>query len=203
MENHIRIWSFGDVDRSGKVRWTAEELGYAIEESRLQLGEQAQDPYRRMNPYEQIPTAELDGETLIESTAICLLLAEKHPDSGLVPADPELRKLFWQSVNVSTSTLEMPVVMYFLSTLGVTDERLSGILKAGLAKRLEVFAASMPSEGYICSDFTLADIFAAYCLRIGVQAGLLEFEGNLEKYLRRLMGRPAAGAARFFDRMEV
>ena len=31
----IRIYSFFDVDRSGKVRWTACELGYEIEESRI------------------------------------------------------------------------------------------------------------------------------------------------------------------------
>jgi glutathione S-transferase len=57
----------------------------------------------------------------------------------------------------------------------------------------------MPANGYICGDFTLADIFAAYVLRIGVQAGLLSLEGNLADYLRRLMTRPAAQAARFFE----
>ena len=28
MNKHIKIYSFADVDRSGKVRWTANELGY-------------------------------------------------------------------------------------------------------------------------------------------------------------------------------
>ena len=57
----------------------------------------------------------------------------------------------------------------------------------------------MPQEGYICGEFSLADICAAYVLRIGVQAELLPLEGTLESYLRRLMARPAAQAARFFD----
>ena len=34
-------------------------------------------------------------------------------------------------------------------------------------------------------------------------AGLLPFEGKLEKYLRALMARPAAQAARFFDSLET
>ena len=203
MGRQIRIWSFGDVDRSGKVRWTAEELGYTIEESRLQLGEHAQQPYRDLNPYDQVPTAELDGETLIESTAICLLLAERHPESGLVPADSASRARFWQSVSVSTHTLEMPVVLYFLSTLGVTDDRLAGILEEPLSRRLNVFAAAVPAEGFICGTFTLADIFAAYCLRVAVQAGLLSCDGGLRDYLQRLTERPAAKAARFFDRLEI
>ena len=203
MDKRIKIWSFGDVDRSGKVRWTAQELGYEIEEARLELGEQAQEPYRLMNPYEQIPTVELDGEILIESTAICILLAERHPEAGLIPGQGNSRCDFWQSLNLSTNTLEMPVVMYFLSKLGVTDPKLVDILGGPLTKRLEIFSARMPEEGYICGKFTLADICAAYCLRIGVQAGLLSLEGRLARYLGRLMKRPAAEAARFFDRLEA
>jgi glutathione S-transferase len=69
ISHHIRIWSFSDVDRSGKVRWTAQELGYEIEESRLPIGGLSQAPYRHMNPFEQVPTVELEGRTYIESTA--------------------------------------------------------------------------------------------------------------------------------------
>jgi glutathione S-transferase len=203
MGRHIKIWSFADVDRSGKVRWTANELGYEIEEVRVKLGQQEADPYRQMNPYEQIPTAELEGKTLIESTAICLLLSERHPEAALIPADREGRDLFWQSISISTSTLELPLVLYFLSKAGVTDAAWADLWAAPLGKRLAVFAQSMPNEGYICGDFSIADICAAYVLRIGVQAGLLPFEGKLERYLRGLIDRPAARAARFFDRLEV
>ena len=40
-------------------------------------------------------------------------------------------------------------------------------------------------------NFTLADICAAYSLRIGVQAGLLPLEGRLER-----LPAPVHGAAR-------
>ncbi len=87
MSRRIKIWSFADVDRSGKVRWTAEELGYEVEEARVPVGEQRSDSYLSMNPYGQIPTAELDGQVLIESNAICLSLAERHPEAGLIPEE--------------------------------------------------------------------------------------------------------------------
>lgn len=199
MSKHIKIWSFADVDRSGKVRWTANELGYDIEEVRVELGEHREDPYRALNPYGQIPTAKLDGQTLIESTAICLALAERHPEAGLVPKDRASRDLFWQSVNLSVSTLETPVVLYFLSQRGIADAAWSPLCASAISARLPVFAASMPQEGYICGEFSLADICAAYVLRIGVQAELLLLEGKLASYLNRLMARPAAQAARFFD----
>ena len=37
MARTIRIYSLVDVDRSGKVRWTACELDYEIEESRISI----------------------------------------------------------------------------------------------------------------------------------------------------------------------
>ena len=199
MNRHIKIWSFADVDRSGKVRWTAHELGYEIEEARVELGEHKAEDYRALNPYGQIPTAELGGQTLIESTAICLALAERHPEAGLVPKDRESRDLFWQSVNLSVSTLETPVVLYYLSRRGIVDAAWAEMWAGPLSPRLSVFAESVPEEGYICGDFSLADICAGYVLRIGVQAELLPLEGRLGTYLRRLMARPAAPAARFFD----
>ena len=199
MNKQIKIWSFADVDRSGKVRWTANELGYEIEEVRVALGEHTTAPYLDLNPYGQIPTAELDGQVLIESTAICLALAERHPEAGLVPQSRALRDRFWQSVSLSVSTLEAPVVVYFLSRSGILDAAWGPLCASSLEKQLPVFAAGMPVEGYICDDFSIADICAGYVLRIGVQAGLLPLEGKLEAYLRRLMARPAAQAARVFE----
>jgi glutathione S-transferase len=203
MHKSIKLWSFADVDRSGKVRWTARELGYEIEEIRVGLGEHTSDPYRQLNPYEQIPTAELDGKILLESTAICLSLASRHPQAGLIPADRSRLDIFWQSISLSTSTLEMPVVQYYLSKSGFMDEVWTGLLEAPLRKRVNVFARELPDNGYICGDFTLADVCAAYVLRLGVQSELLPFEGKLETYMRSLMARPAAQAARIFDSLDV
>ena len=198
MSRHIRIWSFADFDRSGKVRWTAAELGYEVEEVRIRPGEQAGDAYRRINPYGQVPAAELDGKVLFESTAICLALAERDPQAGLIPRNRDARDMFWQSVAVSTTSLETPVVLYFLAQRGVVDAAWGRLWAEPLVGRLEVFAGGMPEQGFICGEFSLADICAAYVLRIGVQAGLLRNEGVLGGYLRRLMVRPAALAARFF-----
>jgi len=203
MNRHIKLWSFADVDRSGKVRWTANELGYDIEEVRVKPGEHTADPYRQLNPYEQVPTGELDGKILIESTAICLALAERHPQSRLIPEDRDTRDLFWQSVELSTTTLEAPVVFCYLAKLDIVDAAWRDMWAPHIDKRLNVFAASMPGDGYICGAFSLADICAAYVLRIAVQAELLTLEGKLERYLRRLMARPAAKAARFFDTLEA
>jgi glutathione S-transferase len=198
MNNAIRIHSFIDADRSGKVRWTAEELGYDIEEIRLQLGDQATAEYCRLNPYAQIPTVELEDKVLIESTAICLALAERHPERHLIPESGPRREHFWQSVFVSTSTLEQLTVNYALSQRGVVDEVWADLVEKPITLRLRALAGSLPETGYLLESFSLADIFAAYPLRTAVVAGLLPMEGVLRSYLDRLRDRPAARRARFF-----
>lgn len=198
MKKSIKLYSFGDFDRSGKVRWTAEELGYEIEESRLKVPQQRDAAYRALNPYAQIPSAELEGKIWIESTAISVILAERHPEYGLIPEAGDAREVFWQNLNIAGSTLEQLTVNYFVSRSGIIDAAWMGLVGESITERLRVFADSVPEEGCICGDFTLADICAAYPLRIAVQAGLLEFEGQLKAYLGRLMKRPAAKAARFF-----
>lgn len=203
MSQSIRIHSFADVDRSGKVRWTARELGMDVEEARLELGENMSEEYRALNPYAQIPTAEIDGETLIESTSICLVLAERNPGAGLIPADNAQREAFWQTVGVVATTLEQPTVNYALSKWGVIDEKWEELLEESLKPRLETFAEGVSEDGYLYGAFTLADIFSAYVLRIAVQAGLLPMKGKLAAYLGRLRARPAAIEARFFDSLNA
>jgi len=198
MSRNITLWSFADVDRSGKVRWTALELGYEIDEIRVKPGQHREDGYRALNPYAQIPTAELDGEILLESTAICLALAERHPEAGLLPSERRQRDRFWELVHLAGSTLEAPVVMYHLSRLGIVDAAWGPLCAQSIDQRLAVFARQAPEQGYLCGDFSIADICAAYVLRIGVQSELLALEGALAGYLARLAERPAAQAARFF-----
>ena len=203
MSQTIKLYSFADVDRSGKIRWTACELGYEIKESRLELGEHRQPEYLKLNPYAQIPTAIVDGEAWIESTAICLSLAEKHPQAGLIPSAPDLRAKFWQYLHLTSSTLEMPVVAYILESRGVGKKGWQDLLGDDLRKRLEAFASDLPPEAYLCGSFSIADVCAGYVLRIAVQAGLLPFEGRLAAYMDRLRARPAAIQSRIFDTLEV
>jgi glutathione S-transferase len=44
-------------------------------------------PFQNMNPLARIPTLEVDGKFLGESTTICEYLDERYPDPPLLPAD--------------------------------------------------------------------------------------------------------------------
>jgi glutathione S-transferase len=49
-------------------------------------GEQRSADYLKLNPHARVPTLVYDGNRVIyESTAICLFLAERHPEFGFTP----------------------------------------------------------------------------------------------------------------------
>ena len=203
MSNIITIYSFADVDRSGKVRWAACELGWEIKEERIALGEHKAEEYLELNPYAMVPTAVIDQETWIDSNAICILLAERDPQERLIPANAPERAIFWQSLGLAVSTLELPVVNYFLASRGFVDQGWKDLVEEGITARMRTYAGNLPENGYLCGSFSIADICAGYVLRIAVQAGILVYEGKLANYLDLLRARPAAIESRVFDSLET
>ena len=58
----------------------------------LRVDEQAEAPFKRINPQGLVPALTLDsGETLIQSPAIIEWLEERYPEPALLPAGPEAR----------------------------------------------------------------------------------------------------------------
>jgi len=199
----IVLHGFGFNDRSGKVRWLAHELGLEVEERRLELGAHRREPYLSVNPYGAVPAVEWRGEALIESTAICTLLGEQHPAAGLVVMPGEVaRGEYLQWMAVCSDSLESKLVEYYLAGAGILPAGNRDLHHATLERKLAVFVSRLPSSGYLVAQrFTLADLTAAYSLRLAISSGLVE-RGAVEGYLRPLMDRPAARSARFFASIE-
>ncbi len=201
MTKMIELYSFGDFDRSGKVRWTAHELGVEVEEHRVRPGDHRKEPYLSVNPYAQIPTAIFDGHRFVESTAICISLAERFSKSGLIPAPatPESDE-FWQILTTATHSLEMPSVVCLLSQRGILPPTWRELYEKPTRERLTAFVEQLPDIGYVLGpQFTLADICAGYVLRVAVEGKLLNYEGFVKGYLDRLIERPAAQSSRCFE----
>ena len=199
MPETITIYSFGDVDRSGKVRWVAAELGLEVNERRVGFGEHRAKPYTDMNPLAQIPTVEFRGETLIESTATCHVLAEafEHPKLWIGPGEPNRKEyLFWLAV--FGENLEGRLVECAVSRAGILGPEYFALHEQRLRKKLDVVATMLPRDGYLCGDrFTIADVLAGYSLRLAVQCGLVE-RAAIEPYFGRLVARDAARMSRVF-----
>ena len=78
-------------------------------------------------------------------------------------------------------------------------ETVRDIYHEPLTRKLKSLVAELPQSGYLVAErFTVADILAAYSLRLAISAGLLELE-QVSGYLTPLMDRPAAQASEFFS----
>ena len=199
MSEPITIYAFADVDRSGKVRWLAEELGLTVNEKRVALGEHRVKPYTDMNPLAQIPTVEFRGQTLIESTAICHTLAESfdEPKLWIGPKEPNRSSyLFWLAA--FGENLEGRLVECAVSRAGILGPEYFTLHEKRLRSKLAAVSKMLPRDAYLCGErFTVADVLAGYALRLALGCGLVE-RGAIDPYFGRLMAREAARAARFF-----
>ena len=82
----MKLYGFGPT-RSLRALWGLKELGleYEFIPVNLVAGEHRRPEYLALNPAGKVPVL-VDGDLIIpESAAIVLYLAEKYPQSGLMP----------------------------------------------------------------------------------------------------------------------
>jgi glutathione S-transferase len=87
----IAVWGFRwappfaqGLVRDLRVRWALGEAGLACESRLIGIEERNSDAYRRKHPFAMVPVLESGGETVIESGAIVLSIAEDC--EALMPA---------------------------------------------------------------------------------------------------------------------
>ena len=70
------------------VHWMLIELGVPFEARLVDFADGAQKSpeYLKLNPAGRVPTLVIDGVPYGESTALLMLLAERHPEAQLAPA---------------------------------------------------------------------------------------------------------------------
>lgn len=195
----LTLYSFGDFDRSSKIRWLAAELGLEVVEERVGFPAHQHPGYLDLHPFGQVPTVVVDGQVLTESTATLEWLAETVADGRLavLPGAPERSDyLRWRSL--FAETFEGRLVDIAISRNGLLPASVGDFQSRMVKRRLQTLAGLLPQEGWLCGErFTVADIVAGYSLRLAVDNALLEREQL--PYLDRLVARPAARESRMFS----
>src|ERR1700736_1813134 len=85
-----RLWSWRMSPFAGKARIAFAEKGVEVELLEI-------DPRNRparlrdLNPTGRVPTLEIDGRGIRESTVICEWLEDTHPEPAFWPTDPSPR----------------------------------------------------------------------------------------------------------------
>ena len=178
--------------RSSRPRWLLEELEVPYRVRFVDLFGGERNP---AHPLGSVPAMRIDGETLIESGAICHWLADRFPDSGLAPAmnDP-LRARYEQWMFFAPATLEPPAFEILLHTMILPEkhrvEAITPFATKGYRRILRMLAEELDHDRYLLGEhFSCADIMAGTTL--GWLPDLLKDYPPLLAYTERVTARPA------------
>lgn len=161
-----------------------EEIGTAYEWVRVDMeAGGARDPeFLKLNPKGRVPVL-IDGDfVLTESAAICLHLAERFPQAGLLPAPgTRERARAYEWMLFLSNTVQPALMDWFHPDWLIAETGAHAAIKAGAATRLEAHFAHI--------DATLAGHGRPYCLGAAVSAPDF-FVHMLARWSRHLQ-RPA------------
>jgi glutathione S-transferase len=94
------------------IHWMLLELGVPHETVLVDIDAGAQrDPaYLKLNPSGRVPTLIVDGRPYGESTALLMLLAERHPEAGFAPAPSTAARAEWMEMMIYLANTLLPAM---------------------------------------------------------------------------------------------
>lgn len=194
----MKLYEFAPT-RSIRARWILQELGVDFEALavNLQAREHWSPEFLELNPAGKVPVL-VDGDlVLTESVAIVLYLAEKYPDRGFLPTDPQERADAYRWILFAVTELEQPLWRIARHT-ALYPERDRLPADVTLARRefltmAAVLEEHMKSRTYVAGErVSAADFIVAYTLDWASEAKLLGEYPSLRAYMERMYARPRA-----------
>jgi len=199
----MRLYGYRN-GRTLRALWALEEAGakYEYVEVDVMRGEGRTPEFLKMNPAGKVPVLEDDGFVITESAAICLHIAERHPQTGLVPAAGSTERTeCYRWISFILTELDAPLWTIAKHRFGLPRERrVPAVIETAAWEfrgAVKLLASALEGRSFLVgSSFTLVDILATHIL-LWAKSARLAFDGEtLEPYLERLLGREAAIRAR-------
>ena len=194
----MKLYEFAPT-RSIRARWILQELGVDFEALtvNLQAREHWSPEFLELNPAGKVPVL-VDGDlVLTESVAIVLYLAEKYPERGFIPTDPQERAEAYRWILFAVTELEQPLWRITRHTV-LYPERDRLPADVTLARRefltmAAVLEEHMKNRTYVAGErVSAADFIVAYTLDWAGETKLLGECPNLRSYMARMYARPRA-----------
>ena len=175
-----------------RVRWALEEAGLSYEAVLIDPGCPPCDPYRRWQPFGQVPAYRDGTVDMFESGAIVLYLAARS--EVLAPQDTAGRARVASWVFAAQTTLQPHVDNHDQLRDVVTDDARAR-LDARLTNRLSALAGWLGSKDYLEDRFTAGDLMMTTVLRELVDSDVFSHFAALAAYHDRCTARPAFARA--------
>jgi len=144
---------------------------YRLELVDFERGRQRSPEYLRLNPQGVVPTLVFDGRAHVESAAILLILADRHPEARLAPppGTPQRDEWYQCVVNLSNSLAATYRYWFYPQDLGAAEH--PPAVRAALQARIEAvwtrLDARLSANGpyLLGAQFSGADLLATMLMR--------------------------------------
>jgi len=194
----MRIYHRDHAGRPIRAAWTLEEAGVPYEVVTMSYEEGKGPEHLGRHPLGRVPVLEDDaGRLLFESAAICLQIADTHPQAGLIPAPgTHERGLVYQWAVFGPAELEPPLIESAI--YAQSDPERSAKARRRFDLAVDAVAGALGDSEYLVGDeFGVADVMVGSALAFTRRAGHAdELPENLQAYIARLADRPAYKRAR-------
>jgi glutathione S-transferase len=182
------------------VHWMLIEIGAPFELvlTDIDAGAQKTPDYLKLNPGGVVPTLIVDGAPVLESTAILMLLAERHLDKGLAPAPGEPERAAYLQWMVYLANALMPSFRAWYYPHDPAGEAHAEVAQAAARARVEAVwdrvDAQLAAKGpYMLGErLSVVDFLATMLMRwsrnLPRQATAWP---NIARYLARMRAMPS------------
>ena len=180
-----------------RVAWMLEEVGELYELTTMTREEGKGEEHRARHPLGRVPVLEDDDGFVFESAAICLHLADLHPEAGLAPAPgTHERALLYQWTVFAPAELEPPLIEAAVHAQRDPDR--SAAARRRFDEAAHAVSRALEGSDYLVGGrFTVADVLVGSALAFTERIGFAdELSANLREYVARLGQRPAFQRAR-------
>ena len=198
----LKVYGFSKVNsaarrhtRDLRVLWALEEMQLPFELVGMDhpAHELSTEAYRRLSPFEQIPSIDDDGVVLSESGAILVYLAKKS--GRLIPGDRagEAQVVRWCFAALNTVEAPLLALMVHDWTADGGCAKPREFLVGWVHRVLANLERWLAGRTFVATDdFTIADILMAHVLLSGIKdKGLIAPYRGVVAYRDRCLARPA------------
>lgn len=189
------------MSRGQIARWALHEAG--AEYDQVLVDWQAKPAaFLAVNPMGKVPTlvhhAEGEDRTVTEAAAICLYLAEMHPEANLLPSDAEMAD-YYRWTFFAAGPVEQAIVSRALKFEPSPEQE--GMAGWGNFDRtIGTLDGHLSGTTWVCGNrFTMADVYVGSAVDWGLNFGILPPLPSFAAYAERCQARPAYKAAKAID----
>jgi glutathione S-transferase len=182
------------------VHWMLIELGVAFEAKLVDIdaGAQRSPEYLRMNPSGRVPTLVVDGVPHGESTALLMLLAERHPEKKFGPPPGAPTRADWLETMIYLANNVLPAMRDWFYADKDGDPQGAEAVKTLARRRIEAAWDRLDARladgrmHLLGNELSTVDFLATMLLRWSrnMPRPATTWK-NLSPYIQRMRARPA------------